>query len=294
MQTIAKPIAIHDRRAFLALASGSLFAPWLRAQDLVYQCPMDPEVRSNAAGVCPRCGMKLRAGIPEPIEFPMDMKMRPHAPRAGEKVRLEFSVLDPENTKLVQHFQIVHEKLFHMFVISQDLAFFVHDHPVFDPDGTFRYEIVFPKPGMYRMLGDFYPDGATPQLIAKTAIVSGGSQATPSLTRDYSSKDSGNMNVSLTTDPPQPIAGSKTMMFFTLDPAEGLEKYIGAWGHMLAASDDLIDLIHTHPFIADGGPKMQFNVYFPRPQTYRVWVQFQRMGVVNTAYYDVPVHELGA
>ena len=28
---------------------------------------------------------------------------------------------------------------------------------------------------------------------------------------------------------------------------------------------------------------------FPRPQTYRVWVQFQRDGVVNTVHFDVPV-----
>jgi hypothetical protein len=158
------------------------------------------------------------------------------------------------SSKLIEHFQIVHEKLFHLFVISQDLQYFVHDHPTFGPDGKFRYEITFPKPGLYRILGDFYPDGATPQLIAKTIIVLGGSQSTPSLNRDYSTRDAGNMQVSSETDPPDPIAGTKTMMFFKLNPGEGLEKYIGAWGHMLAASDDLIDLIHTHPFIADGGP----------------------------------------
>ena len=77
-----------------------------------------------------------------------------------------------------------------------------------------------------------------------------------------------------------------------IEPADGIEKYIGAWGHMLAASDDLIDMIHTHPFIADGGPEMQFNVYFPRERMYRVWVQFQRKGVVNTAQFDVPVEDL--
>ncbi len=60
-----------------------------------------------------------------------------------------------------------------MFVVSQDLQFFVHDHPVFQPDGDFTYDIAFPKPGMYRVLGDFYPDGATPQLIAKTVFVAG-------------------------------------------------------------------------------------------------------------------------
>jgi hypothetical protein len=61
---------------------------------------------------------------------------------------------------------------------------------------------------------------------------------------------------------------------------------------MLVASDDLEDLIHTHPFIADGGPDIQFNVTFPRVHGYRLWVQFQRKGVVNTARFDVPVAEL--
>ena len=63
----------------------------------------------------------------------------------------------------------------------------------------------------------------------------------------------------MTTDPPQPIAAQKTLIYFRLSPADGIEKYIGAWAHMLAASDDLIDLIHTHPFIADGGPQIQFT-----------------------------------
>jgi hypothetical protein len=100
------------------------------------------------------------------------------------------------------------------------------------------------------------------------------------------------MEVELTTEPPQPVAGMKTLLHFRVKPGDGLEKYLGAWGHMLVASDDLIDLIHTHPFIADGGPRIQFNVTFPRARVYRVWVQFQRKGVVNTAHFDVPVEEL--
>jgi len=281
------------RRSFLAATAGGLIGGRLIGQDLVYQCPMDPDVRSNLPGVCPRCGMTLRAGIPEPTEFPMDMKMTPTAVRAGEKVQLEFSIRDPQNDKLVQHFQIVHEKLFHLFVISQDLQFFLHDHPVFGEDGKFRFDITFQRPGLYRLLGDFFPDGATPQLSAKTIIVGGGSQTTPALGRDYSPRNAANMKVSFETSPVQPNPDSKTILYYKLDPADGLEKYIGAWGHILAASNDLIDLIHTHPVIADGGPEMQFNLYFPRAQTYRVWTQFQRRGVVNTAYFDVPVKELG-
>ena len=274
-----------------SLATG-LFALSLAAQSVAYQCPMDPDVRSNQEGFCSRCGMKLRAGVPEPVEFPVDLKVTPKAIKVGAKTELQFTVHDPQNDRQIEHFEIVHEKLFHLFVIGSDLQFFVHDHPVFGDDSRFRYDIAFPKPGMYRLLGDFYPEGATPQLIAKTVMVPGGQQPTPVLQRDYSTKQTENMRVSLTTDPPQPIAGTKTMMFFKLEPADGIEKYIGAWGHMLAASDDLIDMMHTHPFIADGGPEMQFNVYFPRERVYRIWVQFQRKGVVNTARFDVPVEDL--
>lgn len=262
------------------------------AQDKVYVCPMDPDVRSSKEGVCSRCGMKLVAGLPDPVEYPMDLTITPHRLTPGQKATLDFAVKDPWKGRPVTSFTIVHEKLFHMFVVSQDLQFFVHDHPVLQPDGNFLYTIAFPQPGMYRVLGDFYPDGATPQLITKTVIVPGAAPAPVKLARDYSAKDAANLQVSLTTDPPQPISGQKTQMYFRLNPADGLEKYLGAWAHMLAGSDDLIDLIHTHPLIADGGPQVQFSLVFPRARAYRVWVQFQRKGVVNTAHFDIPVNEL--
>ena len=259
-----------------------------------YVCPMDKDVRSDKPGFCPRCGMKLVLGIPDDVEYPMELTVHPAVFRAGEKVRLKFRIVNPRTGKTVDHYEVVHERLFHMFLVSEDLQYFVHDHPVFQPDGTFLYDETFPKPGMYRVAGDFYPTGGTPQLIAKTVIVPGGevSLASPSLKPELGVSHCANMDVELVTEPPQPIAGMKTLLFFHINPGDGIEKYIGAWGHMLVASDDLIDLIHDHPFIADGGPKMQFNIIFPRSHTYRIWVQFQRKGVVNTASFTVPVSEL--
>jgi hypothetical protein len=130
-------------------------------------------------------------------------------------------------------------------------------------------------------------------LISKAIIVPGKAAASAVLARDYSLKDSENLQVALVTIPAEPIAGQNTQMRFQINPGEGLEKYLGAWGHMLAASDDLIDMVHQHPFIADGGPEVQFNMVFPRPRAHRVWVQFQRNGVVNTVHFDIPVKELG-
>jgi hypothetical protein len=271
-----------------------VFAPALwPQQDTVWSCPMDHDVRSLTPGVCARCGMKLVEGLPELVEYHMDLTTTPQLLKAGQPTSLIFSIHDPRNARPVTNFEIVHEKLFHMFVISEDLEFFLHNHPVFTPDGDFRYDnLTLPKPGMYRVLGDFYPTAATPQLIPKTIYVPGKPPAPVTLTRDYSAKTDQNMTVELATEPPQAIAGMKTQLHFRIKPADGFEKYLGAWGHMLAASQDLIDLTHTHPFIADGGPELQFNLTFPRPTMYRVWVQFQRNGIVNTAHFDIPVEEL--
>jgi hypothetical protein len=47
------------------------------------------------------------------------------------------------------------------------------------------------------------------------------------------------------TSGPAAVAGRNTSIRFKITPGDGLEKYLGAWGHMLAASDDLIDMMHT-------------------------------------------------
>ncbi|MEO8026605.1 MAG: heavy metal-binding domain-containing protein [Bryobacteraceae bacterium] len=258
-----------------------------------FVCPMDPDVRSSQPGKCPRCGMKLVAGIPEMLEYQVALTTEPKALKAGAPVELRFDITNPKDHKRVKDYEIMHEKLFHMFIVSQDLSFFVHDHPIKGDDAMFRLKTELPKPGLYRILSDFYPKGGTPQLIANTVIVPGAPfDPHTTLKPDVGVQKGANMDVSLVTEPAVPIAGMKTLMFFKLSTADGFEPYIGAWGHMLAASEDLVDMIHNHPFIADGGPNVQFNMIFPRPGIYRVWVQFQRKGVVNTLAYNIPVVEL--
>jgi hypothetical protein len=258
------------------------------SKDPVWFCPMDRDIRSNTPGNCSRCGMKLVAGVPDPVEYHLDLTVTPRVPKPGEKVHLRFDVHDPWKNNPVKKFNIVHEKLFHAFIVSEDLQVFVHDHPTWMND-AFQYDMPFPKPGMYRVLGDFYPEGATPQLITKTIFVAGNSPQVYPLKEDDSPKTGQNMKVELSLTSGPAVAGRNTPMRFKITPGDGLEKYLGAWGHMLAASDDLIDMMHTHPFIADGSPEIQFDLTFPRARIYRVWVQFQRNGIVNTLHFDIPV-----
>jgi hypothetical protein len=261
-------------------------------QGVVYICPMDPDVRTYHAGTCRRCGMTLVAGLPEPAEFHVDTQVFPSVPKPDETTVLQFLVHDPWKDRPVAMYNVVHERYFHAFVVSEDMEFFEHGHPVLVEGGTFQYPIRFPRPGMFRVLADFYPMGATPQLTTTTVLVPGGEPRPARLTRDYSSKTGENMRVSLVTIPDDPVVGNRTQLRLTLEDGGSIEKYLGAWGHMLVASDDLIDMMHEHPNFADGGTQLEFHVVFPRPGMYRVWVQLQRDGVVNTMHFDVPVTQL--
>jgi hypothetical protein len=182
------------------------------------------------------------------------------------------------------------------------LEYFAHLHPELGPDGWFRLTTKLPKPGTYRFLADFNPTRGTPQLVAKTFSTAGYTQplaaSIPSPTPDLARKQATNLDVELITVPSHPIAGAKTMLFFRLIPAEGVEPYLGAWGHLLAVSKDSIDILHSHPFILDGAPPspipwanwaVPFKIFFPRGGTYKIWVQFQRKGVVNSVSFTLPV-----
>ena len=90
-------------------------------------------------------------------------------------------------------------------------------------------------------------------------IVPGEPPAPVTLGRDYSPKDGPNLHVSMETIPDRPFATTRTQLRFVVNGEKPLEKYLGAWGHMLIASNDLIDMMHEHPFLADGGPRVEYR-----------------------------------
>jgi hypothetical protein len=268
---------------------------------------MDADVRADKPGVCPRCGMKLVLKIPERMEYPLEVVCSPQPLRPGQPSHFVFHVLDPDSNKTVRNFEIVHEKLMHLFIVSENLEYFAHEHPVLQPDGTFSLALTLPFGGMYRLLADFYPSGAVPQLALSTIFVSGVSPSVK-LAPSSTSCAAANLSASLRTDPPELLAGLESRLTYSLTPSEDLQLYLGVWGHMLAVSSDLIDMLHVHPFLVSAkgasgaaavlrdvpqiGGDIQFNIIFPRPGLYRIWTQFQRSGVVNTTVFTVPVKAL--
>ena len=293
MALLAVPLLIGQTRVEgLDLSSVSIDS----SGALPFFCPMDPDIRAETAGVCSRCGMQLVLGLPVPAEYQVQLATTPAAVRAGEPVQLSFEVLQPDGGPRQTGFELVHEKLFHLFWVSHDLEVYRHEHPVLGDDGIFRIEAVFDRPGVYRLMGDFYPKGGTPQMVPMTLTTAGFEEPlqtlAPTLAADSEPKRGRNVRVSLRTEPAKPVSGLLTLLFFELNTARGLQKYLGAWAHMLAVKDDLVTMIHGHPSIADGGKLIQMNVIFPEPGMYRLWVQVQRKGKVSTLPFTVDVSGL--
>jgi hypothetical protein len=254
----------------------------LSAQQPEFLCPMDRDVRQPGPGKCPRCGMKLVAGLPDFREYPVALSFVGPAARAGNDCRMRFVVRDPKTKQPVRRFEWVHERLFHLFLISEDRQCFAHEHPEVEPDGSFTFDWRFPAPGLWRLLYDFYPVGGLPQMVTKSIYVPGPPAQLPTAPDPP--------DVQFRTEPSLVRAGEEIRLLFTLNKSLlPMEQYLGAWGHLLAASEDLIDLVHTHPFLTSEGERVQFNLNFPRTGKWRLWAQFQSRGKVITFPCDVSV-----
>jgi hypothetical protein len=279
-----------------------------------YTCSMHPDVRTSAPGKCPKCGMTLVPVNPAIVdEFNLRFECSPRAPKPNEKVHLRFAFFNPKTGEQVKEFYITHDKLFHLFVVSEDLSEFQHIHPTFEPDGSFTMETVLPVAGNYKIYADIYPHDGAPQVLQQNLATVGYSNdlvsALPRLTPDTSlTRIADGMKIELKFEPSEIIAGQPVALKYHLtdaktgEPIRDLVPYLGAWGHTLILSEDQADYVHSHPEetvpdTADksklrGGPDATFNAFLPRPSIYRIWTQFQRGDVLTTVSFTVRADRL--
>lgn len=259
-----------------------------------FWCPMHLDVRSPDAGKCPACGMEL---VPIPPlrlgEYRLDVDVRPR--------ELTLRVADPDG-RPVTEFVTVHERPFHLFVISRDLSYFAHVHPeaVEKPAGTFRLPLDAKQPlppGAYVAIADVLPYRATAQMLHRAFVTPRYRGAVfappPVLTPGPAEVAVDGVRIRIDADPAARKEG--TIRFTLADAASGapiadLEPFLGAPAHLLIVKPDLTDAIHAHPEERQTpGPSVSFAPLMPAPGVYKLWVQFQRKGRVTTVPFVVEV-----
>ena len=277
-----------------------------------YSCVMHPDVRQAQHGTCPKCGMMLMSVKPSVLgEYKLALTTKPLKPKPGEKARLRFVISNPKTGASVRDYVLNHEKLFHLFIVSQDMTEYQHIHPQLERDGSFVIETVFPQTGLYKLHADFFPAGGTIQVLHRELSTAGHrASKTPSpalLTPDTTFvKTVDGMKISLDLGGTSaPVAGALIPLKYRLtdertgEVVRDLEPYLGAWGHTLILNADQSEYLHSHPteMLPDkvdlqtlrGGPEVEFKTMFPVAGNYRIWTQFQRAGRVTTVFFTIRV-----
>lgn len=271
-----------------------------------YMCPMHPDVMTTEPGKCPRCNMDLVPGSPLALpDFRLQVESTPRVIKAGQPTTFRFTVRHPITGAPARDFLTVHDKLFHLFVISRDLDEFAHIHPESHPDGSFTIEYTLPKPGHYVLFSDFLPLGGGSQISATpivtagvdSDIVSSRAKLAPDATW---SKTADGVTVEILNDRATVLGGEEVDFLFKFTdavkdtPISDLQRYLGAFGHLLILSEDMTEYVHAHPREETqpdpnrpptGGPEVLFDALLPKPGMYRAWLQFQRNGRLSTVSF---------
>jgi hypothetical protein len=143
-------------------------------------------------------------------------------------------------------------------------------------------EATLPNPGRYQLIADFSPRGGIPQLIQR-AIVTAGFQSPLRAPKLRDAPDRPN-HFRLESEPLY-IDRASTLTF-SVD-ARKWSQYLGAWAHLVAVSEDLRDVIHTHP--QRDGDRLRFDLHFGHAGKYRMWIQAELEGQLVTEAFTVSV-----
>jgi hypothetical protein len=238
---------------------------------------------------------------PKPKPFLLEVATRPARAKAGEPVELRLRVRNRTTREIVKSFDVVHEQLMHLLIVSRDLSQFAHEHPEMQPNGDFILRYTFPTGGDYRLFADMAPKEAGAQVIVQTIKVDGPAPRKETYQVSNQLETSEGVQAML-TNPLESLVARRAMdLVFTLKeektgaPVTNLEPWLGAIAHLIMIHEDATTFVHSHPDETDpqNGREGRITMMarFPRPGLYRGWLQFQRSGKIVTLPFAVTAKE---
>lgn len=217
----------------------------------------------------------------------------------GKPYKMTLKVVDGATGKQIKDFQIVHDKLMHLVVLTSGLTSYQHLHPTREWDGSFSQEITFPTVGVYNFFAEFQPKGGESSLARSSFVTSDGKEIPATITVSPLTQNFSDYQVQLLTRE-LPVGRSVPIIFRILDAKSGkavtdLEPYLSSFGHLVVVSEDSKSYLHVHPSIAvrdereRGGPEIEFLTQFDKSGKYKLYLQFQRNGKIQLAEWGVEV-----
>ncbi len=208
--------------------------------------------------------------------------------RRDRPERLAFRIIDAHG-QTVRHFDVGHTKRMHLIVARRDLTGFQHLHPVQRADGAFETRVRLPEAGSYRLFADFARDGE-PQTLASDLRVDGAADLRALPAPASSAVSDGGYDVQLASGAAHP--GEEADLRFTVsrdgEPV-ATEPYLGAGGHLVALREGDLAFLHVHPTNEAGSSEIGLAATFATAGRYRLFLQFQHDGEVQTVAFTQEV-----
>jgi hypothetical protein len=241
----------------------------------------------------------------KPVFFNVSLSTEPSEVKPKEKAKLIFSIQDAATKDVgISDLEIVHEKPMHLIVVSEDLSFFNHIHPMPTGDGSiFEVETEFPTSGKYRFYLDYSPKSVGHRLARLDINVVGTAPSPVPLVVDKTDfQIVEGLKVTIKPEKPFQANDALTLAFSVEDaktgkPITDIEPYLGAFAHFNIIKDDHTETLHAHPLVEAkskderGGPEIGTRTIFPKAGIYKIWTQFQRGGKVIVAPFIINVAE---
>jgi hypothetical protein len=212
--------------------------------------------------------------------------------RAGVPAPFSFRIDGPDR-RPVTTFAIAHGKPMHLIVVRRDLSGYQHLHPAMATDGTWQLDLTLPAPGTWRAYADFAALDATGAKVAVALgvdlTVAGEFAPTPIPSAARESTVDGYTVAYEGT----PQTGAVRPLVFRVsrsgEPVVNLERYLGAYGHLVVLREGDLGYVHVHPEDRLFLGATKFWLAPPSPGRYGMFFEFQVGATVHTAAYTMVV-----
>ncbi|MFC8851377.1 copper resistance protein CopC, partial [Micromonospora sp. NPDC057141] len=209
---------------------------------------------------------------------------------AGVNVDYRFRIVGTDG-RAETNFAVVHDKPLHLVVVGRDLGGYQHLHPTMAADGTWSVPLTLKRAGGYRVYADFATtaaDGTARPLVLGVDHQVPGAPTPATLPPAQPRATAGPFAVEMVGTP---TVGATVPLSFRVSrtgaPAPRLERYLGAYGHLVVVREGDLGYVHVHPEqeLVDGAAR--FWLTAPGPSRYRAFFDFQVDGTVHTAEFTL-------
>lgn len=256
-------------------------------------------------------GGTVAAGQSARVSFSTDTTVTP-----GNETTIRLNLSDASSGVPVKPV-LSHERDMHLIIVSRDLAYFAHIHPMPTGQGG-QYEVkhTFPVAGDYILYDEFELAGTGDEVHRFDIKVGNGTSSPAHIRADMTPRQVGEYKVSIGPGG-QVKAGTLSSFVVTVErngqPVTDLQHYLAAASHVVVLDESAGGFSHVHAMAGNVpqasnmsgvegggmdnmsapppsfGPNFNFSHRFDKPGLYKVWSQFKHNGQVQTVSWVVEV-----